>query len=278
MILVTGPTGNVGTEVVRALLDAGEPVRALVRGPDRRLLAGVEPAVGDLDRPESLTDALAGVRGLFLLPGYRDMPGVLAVARRAGVKRVVLLSGGAAVATDVNNPISRYMISSEQAVRAVQALGIAWTIIRPCEFMSNALRWEGQIRAGEVVRAPFADVRVAVLDPYDIAAVAATALLTDGHDGQTYRLSGPESLRPEDRVGILARALGQDLKFSAQSDEEARTEMYASMPADYVEAFFCFSVGGTLDESQVLPTVHQVTGREPRTFQEWATAHADAFR
>jgi uncharacterized protein YbjT (DUF2867 family) len=277
MIVVTGATGNVGREMVQALVEAGEPVRALVRGPDRTLPAGVDPVVGDLDRPESLADAFAGARGLFLLPGYRDMPGVLATARRAGVEHVVLLSGGAAVATDVDNPISQYMMQSEQAVRAVGALGIAWTIIRPTEFMSNTLRWAGQVREG-AVRAPFAGVRVAVLDPYDIAAVAATALLTGGHSGQTYRLSGPESLLPRERVQILADVLGHDLRFSAQPDEEARADMNADMPAAYVDAFFRFYIDGTLDESQVLPTVKQITGREPRTFQQWATNHADAFR
>jgi uncharacterized protein YbjT (DUF2867 family) len=278
VILVTGPTGNVGGEVLRALLRAGEPVRGLVRSAGRELPAGVEAVVGDLDRPESLTGALAGVRGLFLLPGYRDMPGMLAEARRAGVERVVLLSGGAAVASDVSNPISRYMIRSEQAVRGLGAFRIAWTILRPYEFMSNALRWAAQLRAGDVVRAPFAGVRVAILDPYDIAAVAAAALLAEGHGDETYRLSGPESLLPEDRVRILASALGRELRFEAQPDDEARAEMSAAMPAEYVDAFFSFYVERTLDESEVLPTVEVVTGRQPRSFEQWAAAHAEAFR
>jgi hypothetical protein len=49
------------------------------------------------------------------------------------------------------------------------------------------------------------------------------------------------------------------------------------MPAEYVDAFFSFFADGTLDESQVLPTVQEVTGRPPRSFEQWARTHADAF-
>src|SRR3954464_9166346 len=70
--------------------------------------------------------------------------------------------------------------------------------------MSNALEWAAQIRRGDVVRAPFANVRTAQIDPGDIAAVAATALTTGAHDGRSYRLSGPEALLAADRLALLA--------------------------------------------------------------------------
>jgi uncharacterized protein YbjT (DUF2867 family) len=275
VILVTGATGNVGGELVRALLAAGEPVRALTRGTAPAALpAGAEQVAGDLDRPESLAEPLAGVGAVFVLPGYQDMPGVLAEAKRAGVERVVLLSGGSAGSGDESNAITRYMMRSEAAVRAA---GVPWTILRPSAFMANALRWVPQLHAGDVVRLPFANVRVAVVDPFDIAAVAAEALRSDAHECRIYRVSGPESVLPADQVAVLADVLGRKLRFEAQPDDEARAEMTASMPAEYVDAFFEFYVDGSLDESAVLPTVREVTGREPRTFREWALAHADAF-
>jgi hypothetical protein len=83
---------------------------------------------------------------------------------------------------------------------------------------------------------------------------------------------------PADRVAILADALGRELRFEAQSNEEAKAEMSAAMPAQYMDAFFRFFVDGDLDESEVLPTVKDVTGRAPRSFAAWARAHADAFR
>lgn len=277
MILVAGATGNVGVEVVRALTDAGETVRALSRGvpPSSALPEGAEGAVGDLNRPETLSGALDGVRGVFLLSGYKDMAGLLSEVRRAGADRVVLLSGRSVESSDVRNAISRYMIDSEDAVRGS---GVPWTILRPSAFMSNALSWAPQIRAGDVVRAPFAAVRVAAIDPFDIAAVAAVALTSAEHEGRVYRLSGPEALLPAEQVRILGAVLGRDLTFEALSDVEARAEMEAAMPTEYVDAFFRFYADGTLDESGVYPVVEDLTGRKPRAFGRWAVAHAGALR
>jgi uncharacterized protein YbjT (DUF2867 family) len=272
MYLVTGATGNVGSEVVAALAGSGEEVRALVRSP--REIPGAVPVVGDLNRPDTFADALAGVRGIFLLPGYQNAEDLLARAAGAGVQRVVLLSGGSAASGDLDNAVTRYMVESEQAVRES---GLSWTFVRSSAFMSNALRWLPQLAAGDEVRSPFPTVRAAVIDPHDIGAVVATALTTDGHDGSIYAVSGPESLLPEEQVAVLARVLGRDLRAIGLTNAEAREEMEASMPVEYVDSFFSFYVDGTLDESQVLPTVQDVTGREPRTFEQWARAHADAF-
>jgi uncharacterized protein YbjT (DUF2867 family) len=276
MILVTGATGNVGSEVVQALATAGEPVRALVRRPDAAPLPdGVEPVTGDLNRPESLAGALRGARAAFLLPGYEDMPGLLAEARRAGVEHVVLLSGGSAGNSDLTNAVTRYMAASEAAVRES---GLTWTFLRPSAFMSNALRWLPQLASGDRIQAPFPGVRTASVDPYDLGAVAARALLSDEYRGEILWPTGPAALLPADQVAVLAEVLGRDLEFVGLTNDEARADMLAAMPAEYVDAFFDFYVGGSLDESIVRPTVREVTGREPRTFEQWARAHADDFR
>jgi uncharacterized protein YbjT (DUF2867 family) len=276
MYLVTGASGNVGGEVIRALLDAGEEVRALTHTDSAPAFApGAEAIDGDLDQPETLSGALTGVRGVFLLPGYRDMPGVLAEIKRTGVQRVVLLSGSSAASGDTSNAVTAYMIRSEAAVKES---GVPWTILRSYGLMSNALRWRGQLRSGDVVSEPFTDVRVAMIDPYDIAAVATSALRSNEHDGQTYVLSGAESLVPTDRVRILGEVLGRELHLDAQSNDDARALMSAQMPGEYVDAFFDFYVDQTLDESEVLTTVAEILGRQPRTFEQWAIAHADAFR
>ena len=272
MILVTGATGNIGGEVVRELAARGAPVRALVRERGRPVLPeGVDAVSGDLERPDTLGAALDGVGAVFLLPGYPSVAGLLAPA---GVHRVVQLSGASAEGDHRSDVVSSYMIESEGAVRGS---GADWTILRPSAFMTNTLQWVPQLQAGDVVRAPFPGVRAAVLDPADVAAVAAEALLGEGHAGQVYRLSGPEPLLPADRVQILGTVLGRPLRFEAQPDDEARAEMLAAMPAAYVDAFFSFYVDGTLDESPVLPTVQELTGRPPRTFEQWAKAHREAF-
>src|SRR3954469_25824290 len=277
MILVTGATGNVGAELVRTLAAAGEPVRALVRDPSRAtsLPDGVEAVADDHSRAETLEPAIEGVRGVHLLAGYSGLPDALERMRRAGVERVTLQSSSAVPGGDMTNAVARYHIESESAIRAS---GLAWTFLQPNGFMSNALEWAEPLRRGDVVTAPFAGVRTAQIDPRDIAAVGAVALAGGGPDGRSLRLSGPESLLAAERVAILGAVLGRDLRLEPQSDDDARAERSASMPPQYVDPFLRFSADGTLDESEVLPTVEEVLGRPPRTFRAWAEEHADVFR
>jgi uncharacterized protein YbjT (DUF2867 family) len=276
VILVTGATGNAGGAVLRALAKAGEEVRALVRDADRPPLpGGAEAVVGDLNAPETLAPHLGGVTAAFLLSGYDGLEETLENMRRAGVERVVLLSSSAAPGGDLSNAVARYHILSERAVRES---GLGWTFLQPNSFMTNTFQWLPQLRSDDVIRAPFADVRVATIDPEDIGAVAAAVLTSDAHESQAYRLSGPESLLPADRVAILANVLGRKLRFEGQSNEEARAEMSEAMPLEYVDAFFRFFVDGDIDESEVLPTVEEVTGRRPRSFEQWARVQAEAFR
>jgi uncharacterized protein YbjT (DUF2867 family) len=275
VILVTGATGNAGGGVVNGLLERGADVRGLVRQGSDDLPDGVEAAPGDLNDPDSLHGPLEGVSAVFLLSGYEGLERTLELMRDAGVERVVLLSSSAAPSCDLSNAVARYHILSE---RAVHDSGLPWTFLRPNSFMSNALRWLPQLESGDVIHGPFADVPISTIHPDDLGAVAALALTTADHEGRTYRLSGPEALRPSEQVAILAKFSGRDLRFEAQTDEEARAEMEGQMPKEYVDAFFNFFREGAIDETTVHPTVKEVTGKEPRTFEEWAEANAEAFR
>ncbi|MYT74368.1 MULTISPECIES: NAD(P)H-binding protein [unclassified Streptomyces] len=275
MILVTGATGNVGSQVARAVAATGTPVRALSRsGATEGLPPGVEAVAGDLNRFETVRPALSGVTGVFLLPGYAGQRQILADARVAGVRRVVLLSSSSVPGGEESNAVTRYMMEAEAAVRAS---GIAWTFLRPCAFMSNAFEWVEQLRKGDLVRAAFPSVRAAVVDPYDIGEVAARVLVSGGYDGRALALSGPEALTPGERVRVLGEVLGRALRFEGLSEEEARADLSARMPAAFVDAFFRFYGEGTLDESPVRDTVEKVTGRAPRAFSEWGAEHAGVF-
>lgn len=273
MILVTGATGNVGSEVLKLLTENGQPARGLVRSP--RSLPGAEAVVGNLDDAASLKAAAEGARGVFLLGGYADMPDALTVFREAGVEHVALLSSRSVAGGQESNAVTGMHMAAERAVRES---GLAWTFVRASGFMSNTLKWVPQLQAGDVVREPFADVPIAAVDPHDIAAVAATALTENGHEGQAYAVTGPAALLPADRLRILARLLGRELRLEALPDDVAREEMSRTTPAKYVDAFFRYFVEGEFDDSAVTTTVHDVTGREPRTFADWAGVHAEAFR
>jgi uncharacterized protein YbjT (DUF2867 family) len=277
MILVTGATGNVGGELVQQLVAAHQSVRALVRTPAPDAFpAEVEQVPGDLDHPASLAPALVGVRAAFLLGGHRDMPGVLAQLRGTGVQHVVLLSSRSVIGGHPDNAIVAMWLTSESAV---QASGLSWTLLRPSGFMSNALRWRPQLLAGDVIRAPFASAPIAAIDPHDIAAVAALALTSPAaHAQRAHALSGPRAWLLRDQVAVLASVLGRPLRFEPQPDAEARAELAASTPPAFVDAFFRFFVDGEFDDATVVPTVEQLLGRPPRSFEQWARDHADAFR
>ena len=114
-VFLTGATGFVGGHVLDALLDAGYPVRALVRGTPHRLRPrpGLTPVVGDLLRPGALTGALDGCRYLVHVAAHysfapRDAEqiqrvnvtgtaGLLEAARLAGVERAVVTSSSGVV-------------------------------------------------------------------------------------------------------------------------------------------------------------------------------------
>jgi uncharacterized protein YbjT (DUF2867 family) len=278
MIAVTGATGNVGSEVVAALARRGLPTRAVVRDRDTAaasMPAGVEVIQGDLELPESLTPALRGADSVFLLGGWSDMPGLLHRVADAGVGHVVLLTSRCVIGGRTDNAITRMWLDAEAAVRES---GVPWTFLHPSGYQSNALRWLSQLREGDVVRAPWGDVPVAAIHPGDIAAVAATVFADPAaHAGHAHELSGPEPLTPGDQVATLADVLGRSLRYEPLLGDEVRAEMAGTTPQPYIEAFFRFYSEGEFDDSRVVATVQELTGRVPRRFEEWARGHAAAF-
>ncbi|MFF4799807.1 NAD(P)H-binding protein [Streptomyces sp. NPDC001351] len=286
MILVTGATGHVGGELVRRLAAAGHPVRAMTRRPaEARLPAGVEAVYGDADDPASLDAAFAGASGAFLMsaqgvgtaPGPTHDVALAEAAARARIRRVVKLSVlDAGAGSDV---IARWHAEAEAAVTA-PSREWAWTLLRPGRFMSNALQWAGRLRAGDEVAVPFADRPAASIDPADLAEVAALALTSTQageHAAATYELSGPQSLTPAEELSVLARVLDRDLRIRPLPDDAARAGMSAyGFPPEVVEAIMQRTRASDRG-AEVLPTVEKLLGRPPRTFAEWAGAHAGAF-
>ncbi len=274
MILVTGATGNVGSELIRNLQATGAPVRALVRKENSGLSNSIEYAVGDLNQPESLSRALIDVSNVFLLGGYRNMPGILNQFRTANVQHVALLSSRLVLGGQVSNAIVKMWMTSEDAV---MSSGIPWTILRPSSFMSNALRWRTEIQAGSPVRIHFPHVPIASIDPYDIAAAAAAVLTTGNHQSKAYELSGPRAMLPVEQLEILGRAIGRRLEARPVPDGEALADLLKQSSEEFADAMFRFYAKGEFDDSKIVSTVTDLTGHAPRTFEQWATNHASEF-
>jgi uncharacterized protein YbjT (DUF2867 family) len=275
MIVVTGATGNVGRRLVETLAAAGEEVTAV----SHRITAsdvpdGVRHRQADLAEPGALSSLFDGAEVLFLLTSGDfvaaggDVEAVVAEARKAGVRRIVLLSSQG-VAT------GRHAPALEEPVKNS---GLEWTVLQPGGFASNAFQWAPAIRADRVVAAPFGDVALPVIDPADIADVAAAVLRDAGHGGESYVLTGPEPISPRQQAEALGEALGEPVRFAELTEAEAKTEMSRFMPPAIVEATLAILGTPTADDQRVSPDVERVLGRPPRAFGEWAARNAAAFK
>jgi uncharacterized protein YbjT (DUF2867 family) len=277
MILVTGASGNVGRQVVDQLVTAGETVRAVSRHPGRVAWPdGVEAVSGDLAAGLS-AEVFDGVTALHLFPVPERAAEVVGAAEAAGVRHVTVLSSLAADSAE-HGPLSRRHLDVEQAVAAST---LSWTFVRPGMFMTNTRQWAPLIRAEGVVRQPYPDSTTAPIHEVDIAAVAVAALLDpDRHAGHAYDLSGPEALSQLDRVAVLSRVIGRELRFVELSRDEARADLLASPwmsegLADALLGLMAATVGHR--DGLVLPGVEEVTGRPGRTFERWVQEHREEF-
>ena len=276
MILVIGATGTVGSEVVRQLVATGERPRALVRDPAtarQRLGDQVEYVVGDLDRPETIAAALAGVDRVFLLTTQSSRQpewerAVIGAAARAGVGQLVKLSVFRA------NEQSPLQVARQhgQAERVLAQSGLAATILRPVFFMQNLL---AMVHDGAIATAA-GDGRVAMVDARDLAAVAVATLTGGGHAGKTYTLTGPEALSFYQVASVLSRQTGRPLRHVRVPPDKVRVALQGRGVAawfadDMAKLHSMLAVGY---EEVVTDDIHRVTGRPPRTLAQFAGDHA----
>lgn len=282
MILITGATGHIGRELVPQLIDTGEPVRLLVRDPARAadLPAEAERVVGDLADPGVLPAALDEVDRLFLLfPGIDHDPvdRLLAGARRAGVERLVYISSYA-VGLDPMPAMGRWH-SEREALIARH--GVPATVLRPCGFMSNTLDWLVTLRSDGVVLDPVGPGRAALVDPADIAAVAAQALVDDRHVERRYTLTGDEPLTVREQVAVLERVLGRTIPVrDVATPEDAVRFRYPNGAPPALAAALVEGLRQMRSDTTGFMTgdVAEVLGRPPHSFEDWCRRHADAFR
>lgn len=287
-ILVTGATGLVGGEVVRALRAAGATVRAGLRDPEgskqkeaaelRNL--GTEVVNLDYGRPETFAAALQGVHGVFYLtvPSPLDEvwePGFIAAMQHAGVSHVVKLSVWRAA-----DEAYLFARAHRQSERRLEQSGIPWTFLRPSGFMQNLLQQAKMISFTGTFALPMAQAAVGHIDARDIADVAARALLGPEHQGRAYELSGPEALTYDQVAEKLSGIAGRPVHYLAATPEQwGQTMQGYGVPAPVVDGLldlYRYYVSG--GSSTVSPAVAEILGRPARSMTDFINEHQGAFR
>ena len=278
MVLVTGATGTIGSEVFRRLAAAGERPRAFVRDPRiarARLGDAVEHVVGDLDQRESVDAGLAGVDRVFLLTRqssrqpHQERNVIDAVRSSAG--QLVKLS---VFRADDRSPL-QIARQHRETERALEESGLAYALVRPVFLMQNLL---GMVRDG-AIRTAAGDGRVAMVDVRDVAAVAVDALTSHSCAGKTYTLTGPQPLSFDEVAEILTQQTGKRIRHLRVSPGDVRDALERSG----VEPWFAEDMANLHSmlaagyEDLVTEDVRTATGTAPGTLAEFAGDFADHF-
>ena len=283
MILVTGGTGGIGTELLRLLSQAGVATRALARNRQKaQKLPSITWVAADLERPETLPSVFEGATTLFLNTSYYEnmvtlQRNAIAAARAAGVRHVVKVSAFAA-SDHSRAPIGRWHYQVE---KELQESGMGWTILRPHHFMQNLLAQAEYVIKDGAVYSASGDGKIPYIDARDIAAVAFVTLTQPGHLGKKYVLTGGEAISYRQAAEIIGATIDKPLRFVDESPDEARVRrVREGLPPAVIESALAISAyqragGKTVT---ITNTIADLTGRPPRTVNEFVREHAAAFR
>ena len=278
--LVIGVRGHTGSQLAPILVSRGDvQVRGTARDPETIAIDGVEPVRFVWEDRSTWSDALNGGSEVMYIvrPEIGDAAEHIGelVAAAKGVRKVVLLSE---MAADLAPP-DDWVVPIE---RAVMDGGIPWTIVRPASFFQllvdpNYLL--GGIRERGQIEWPSEGAHNAFVDAYDIAAVVAEALLTEGHDGKAYTVTGPESLTFAEVADKLEAVVGYpvehvDTSLRATIDEWAGAGLEPWL-LDYLRAVLGRVISGGF--APVSDDVERVTGRAPRDIETFFRERASVW-
>lgn len=272
--LVIGATGNVGRHVVAGLLARGTAVRALTRDPHGAALPpGVEVVAGDATDPGSLTAAATGVDRVFLLWPFlhADGAGRAVDALATHARHIVHLS--AMNVRDDRTPAENGVWGQVEA--EIRRTGVDATFLRAGGFATNTLAWAPAVRAGDPVRLPYPEASRSLIHEQDIADVAVLALTEEGHAGAAHVLTGPASLTQAEQVRVLGTVAGRPTRVQELTHAQAHAEMGGS---DFAAGALAYWATLVETPEPVTRTVEEVTGKQARTFEQWAHDHVADFR
>jgi uncharacterized protein YbjT (DUF2867 family) len=283
-ILIMGATGKVGGALVPLLKDDPRfEIVAGVRSPAKAPDLGVPMVELDMDRPETLAPALAGVDRVFMLTGYtvnmfQQSKNFLNEAKRAGVRHIVHLGA----CGDDDTKVAHW--GWQQFVeRYIEWAGFTFTHLRPDIFMQNLLSYGGAraVDNGKI-RHYVANARISWVDCDDVAAVGAECLKDpEKHAGKVYRLASDE-LTFADVARTLSDALGQPFTYEARPPKEFMERVLAAgADAAYMQSAYenysLYTDGHNPEPGAGFEVMNAILGRPGIKWSEFAKRHAQHF-
>jgi NAD(P)H dehydrogenase (quinone) len=279
-LAITGATGAVGGRIASRLAGLGHRQRLIVRDGSRAPdLPGAGVAEASYEDPEAMRRALAGVRTFFMVSAgethdrVRQHTATVDAAVAAGVERIVYLSflGAGPQATFT---FARHHWWTEEHVRAT---GLRHTFLRNSLYLDLLPMFTG---TDGVIRGPAGDGRVAAVARDDIADVAVSVLLGEGHDGRTYDVTGPEAITLHEAAEELSRFTGRPVTYHAETLEEAYAARASyGAPEWEVEGWVTSYVAIATGEMNVVSdTVSRLTGHAPMGLAEFLRRYPESCR
>src|SRR5216683_5796615 len=280
MILVTGATGLSGSIVIREFARQTTPVRALVRTRAKSRALETLPTValveGDMLRPETLAAALHSVDRVLMISSsdprmVETQCTFIDACKKAGIKHVVKFSGAeSGIGFDPGK--FRFVRMHEEIERYLERSGLAWTHLRPSQFMQVYLREVPTIVAESAFFLPMEDAKLAPVDVEDIAKAAFALLRAPEHEGKSYDMTGPEALSMTEIAEQISLAIGKTVRFvNISQAERKRALLAAGVPPYFADAL---DVQGSERrkgaEAVVHPETHATLQIRPTTFAEFA--------
>ncbi len=280
MILVTGATGNVASLLIPALRDAGQEVRALVRDESKAQSLrdlGVEVVIGDMERPETLHRAVAGVDKILLITsnwptGATQGRSVIEAAKAAGRPHIVRVGA-------FGSPKSRLVQHHQEVIKDLERSGLTYTLVQPTFFMQNVMMAAQTVSSDGVVYMPVRDGRLGMVDVRDVADVALKILTSEGHESKSYVLTGPVSISFHDVADGLSRATGKKVTYVDVPMEAARGSMIDMGMPEWTVDGFCELFEGFAEGFADLTTqnVEQLTGHPARSIETFCRDFGQVF-
>jgi uncharacterized protein YbjT (DUF2867 family) len=283
MILLTGASGNVGSSVLKEVIKANKPCRAMYRSREdaARVPAGVPAVVADFADKPSLRRALEGVDKVYLVCSpVRELVelegNMVDACREAGVRHVVLNSTLGAGDYPKSFPSWHRKVEDK-----LKASDLEYTILRPNSFMQNVLTYYAPtIRTQAAFYAARGNARTSFIDFRDVAFVAAKTLTSPGHSGKTYELNGPEALTYVEVAERISRAIGRRVQYVDLTVEQLRQSMLDQHIPEWrvtalldLQAYYTGGKGGEVDD-----VLANVLGRSPTRIDQFLAEFADSFR